>query len=138
MNVAKTRTFVDADVLINAFRGAGSVATAAQEVLDDPAREFVASDILRLELIPKSRFFGRIAEAQFYEAFFASVVQFMETTPAMVKEAENEAKTIGLSAADALHVSAAKIAGAHEFITAEKRTSGLFRTSGLVVKTLRR
>jgi integrase len=53
--VAKTRTFVDADVLINAFRGIGPTASAAQAVVDDPDREFVVSDILRLELLPKHR-----------------------------------------------------------------------------------
>lgn len=54
-----TRTFLDADVLINAFRGVGPVATAAQSIVDDPDREFVTSDILRLELIPKPHYFGR-------------------------------------------------------------------------------
>ena len=40
-----TVTFLDADVLINAFRGKGDIATAAQAVLDDPDRTFLASDI---------------------------------------------------------------------------------------------
>jgi len=52
--VAGTRTFVDADVLITAFRGTGQVLTRAQNIIDDPDREFVASDILRLELLPKA------------------------------------------------------------------------------------
>lgn len=43
--MAKSPTFVDADVLINAFRGIGPTASAPQAVLDDPDREFVVSDI---------------------------------------------------------------------------------------------
>ena len=54
--MAKTRTFVDADVLINAIGGIGTVAVAAQAIMDDPDREFVSSDILRLELLLAERF----------------------------------------------------------------------------------
>lgn len=117
--MAKTRTFLDADVLINAFRGIGPVAATAQAIIDDPGREFVTSDLLRLELLPKPRYFGRTAEEQFYEAFFSAAVQHVETTPAIVKAAEAEAKACGLSAADALHVIVAKSGGVQEFITAE-------------------
>lgn len=135
--MAKTRTFVDADVLINAFRALGPLAVAAQDVLDDPGREFVASDILRLELIPKPHFNRQTAEEQFYETYFASVIQLVETTPQIVRDAEREAKAVGLAAADALHVAAAKHAGATEFMTAEQATKPLFRVSGIIVTTIR-
>jgi predicted nucleic acid-binding protein len=136
--VAKTRTFLDADVLINAFRGIGTVAVAAQAIVDDPDREFVASDILRLELIPKPHFFGRAAEEQFYEDFFAAAAECVNTTPAIVRAAEIEAKAFGLAAADAMHVAAAKATSVAEFVTAEKPTSAVFRTSGLLVTSLRK
>lgn len=135
--MAKIRTFVDADVLINAFRGIGPVASAAQAIIDDPDREFVASDILRLELLPKPCYFGRAAEQQFYEDFFAVAVESVETTPVIVQAAESEAKLCGLAAADALHVTAAKTAAVQEFLTAEKPTSALFRVTGLLVVSIR-
>jgi predicted nucleic acid-binding protein len=135
--VAKTRTFVDADVLINAFRGIGPTASAAQAIIDDPDLEFVVSDILRLELLPKPHYFGHTAEEQFNEAFFAAAIESVETTTAIVRAAEIDAKTFGLAAADALHVAAAKDAGVEEFITAEKTTSPLFRVIGISITSIR-
>jgi len=135
--VAKTRTFVDADVLINAFRGIGPTASAAQAVIDDPDREFVVSDILRLELLPKPHYFERAAEERFYEAFFAAAIECVESTSAIVRAAEIEAKTFGLAAADALHVAAAQEAGVQDFITAEKATSPLFRVTELAINSIR-
>lgn len=135
--MVKTRTFVDADVLINAFRGIGPTASAAQAVIDDPDREFVVSDILRLELLPKPHYFGRTAEEQFYETFFAAAIEYVETTSAIVQVAESEAKTFGLAAADALHVVAAKEARVQDFITAEKVTSPLFRVTGFSINSIR-
>lgn len=61
----------------------------------------------------------------------------METTQALVQAAEAEAKACGMAAADALHVTAAKMASVQEFITAEKLTSALFRVTGLTVISLR-
>lgn len=135
--MAKTRTFVDADVLIHAFRGTGPVAAASQAIIDDPDREFVGSDILRLELIPKPHFFGRSVETQFYEDYFAAAVETVESSAALVQAAEAEARGNGLAAADALHVTAAKSAGTDEFVTAEKPTSAIFRVTGLKVISLR-
>jgi predicted nucleic acid-binding protein len=135
--VATTRTFLDADVLINAFRGVGSLAAAARTIIDDPDREFVASDILRLEVLPKSHYFGRATEEQFYADYFAAASEFIETNPTIVQAAEIEAKACGLAAGDALHVAAAKAAAAQEFITSEKTTSALFRVSGLTVTSIR-
>ena len=42
-------TYVDAGVLIAAARGRSAEASRALAVLDDAAREFAASDFLRLE-----------------------------------------------------------------------------------------
>jgi hypothetical protein len=48
-----TRTYLDANILIAAFQGEGDGAMAAIAALDDPDREFVVSDFLRLETLPK-------------------------------------------------------------------------------------
>lgn len=134
--MTKTRTFVDADVLINAFRGIGPTASAAQAVIDDPDREFVVSDILRLELLPKPQCFARTAEEQLYEAFFVAAIECVETASAIVQAAESEARP-SASLPSALHVAAAKEAGVQDFITAEKVTSPLFRVTGLSIHSIR-
>lgn len=132
-----TRTFLDANVLIMAFRGADQLADDARAVLNDTDREFVASDVLRLELVPKAHFNKQVLEEQFYEAYLTSAVEFVETTPQLVRAAEAEAKAAGLAAADALHVTAAKAAGVEEFVTGEKSTKPLFRVVGLRITSLR-
>ena len=71
------RTFLDAGVLIAAFRGIGALGVAARDALDDPDREFVASDVLRLELLPKAVYHGQTVEAQFYEVFFSAVAEMV-------------------------------------------------------------
>jgi predicted nucleic acid-binding protein len=42
-----------------------------------------------------------------------------------------------LGALDALHVAAAKISGAEEFVTTERPTTALFRVVGITVTTIR-
>lgn len=132
----KTRTFLDADVLISAFRGAGQLAVKARDVLDDPDRTFITSDILRLELIPKAFSNKQNLEVQFYESYFAAA-EYVETTPAMVRAAESEAKLYGLAAADALHITAAKSVAAAEFVTGENPTKPMFDVSGISVVSIR-
>ncbi len=77
--LAKTRTFIDSGVLIAAATGTDDVASRAMTVLDDPDRLFVTSDFVRLEVLPKARFYKNADEAQFYETFFESAE---ETVPA--------------------------------------------------------
>ena len=134
--MARTRTFLDANVLIHAFRGTGQLTRDAQDVIDDDTRDFVVSDILRLELIPKSHFNRQFAEEQFYKDYFSAAVTVIQTTPELVQDAETEAKSNGLSAADALHITAAKQGRVDEFITTEKSTKPLFRVQGMVIQSL--
>lgn len=53
------RTFLDAGVLIAAFRSRNTVSTPALTLLDDPGRVFVTSDYVRLEVLPKPLYFRR-------------------------------------------------------------------------------
>ena len=64
------RTYLDTNVLIEAFQGEKAAAFRALEVLDDPERRFVVSDYLRLEVLPKPTFHGRAEEVQFMRTFF--------------------------------------------------------------------
>ena len=50
------RTYVDANILITAFRGSDAGSDAAIQVLGDPRRLFVSSTFLRLETLRKPLF----------------------------------------------------------------------------------
>jgi predicted nucleic acid-binding protein len=130
------RTFVDSGVLIAAATGRDDVSAKAMAVLDDPTRVLVASDFVRLEVLPKPVYERRGDEAEFYEAFFDNV-EIMLSSESLVGDAYKEACSAGLSALDALHVAAAKRAECHELVTAEKEGKPLFRAQGLKVRTIR-
>ena len=129
------RTFLDAGVLIAAFRSRNAASTPALTLLDDPERIFVTTDYVRLEVLPKPLYFRRQTEAEFYEAFFAAA-ELVEVSQSLVLEAFEEARQAGLAAMDALHVAAAKRAGVEEFITVERSTKPVFRVAGLTVRML--
>lgn len=130
-----TRTFLDAGILIAAVRGQEEEAARALALLDDPERDFLTSDFLRLEVLPKALYYQRPAEAALYARYFARA-RFVPVSAVLVTHAYAEAATVGLSALDALHITCAKAGGAEEFITTERPTSPLFRVTGLVVTSL--
>ena len=49
-----TRTFLDAGVLIAAVRGQEEEAARALAILEAPERTFIASDFLKMEVLPKA------------------------------------------------------------------------------------
>ena len=130
------RPFLDAGVLIAAIRGMPDVADRVLALLNDPERVFVASDFVRLEVLPKAVYFQQRAEVAFYEAYFAAVTKMIAASQSLVAQAYDEAQQAGLAGMDALHVAAAKAGGVTEFITVEKTTKPLFRVTGLTLHTL--
>jgi predicted nucleic acid-binding protein len=135
--LARLRTFIDSGVLLAAFKAGGELAENALAILGDPERQFVSSDFVRLELLPKPICYGNDSERLFYETFFASVEQLVRASSLLVEAAEREAEAVGLSAMDALHIAAAKHAACAHFVTAEKPTKPLFRVAGIQVTTIR-
>jgi predicted nucleic acid-binding protein len=131
-----TRTFLDAGVLIAAARGRGNIAERAHTVLDDPARVFVTSDYIRMEVLPKALYHRQNQEVLLYERFFSRAVQIVPPSVSLMQQAYTEACTCGLSALHAFHVAAAKVSGTEELITTERPTSPLFRATGMVIKTI--
>jgi predicted nucleic acid-binding protein len=129
-------TFVDAGVLIAAARGGNVQAARAMEIFDDPEREFAASPFLRLEVLPQALFNKRVAEAAFYEAFFATVSHWATDLAAVAEIAMREASTNGVEAMDALHVAAAVSVGASELITTEKPSRSIHRARSVKVVTI--
>lgn len=87
-----------------------------------------------------SRFFRkfnkRVAEVEFYEAFFATVSHWATDLAAVAEIAMREASTNGVEAMDALHVAAAASVGASELITTEKPSRSIHRARAVKVVTI--
>ena len=132
------KTFIDAGVLITAWRAPAAERLRALTVLNDPQREFVSSPFVQLELLPKAHYHKQKQEPEFYEAFFASVSIWVTDCNAIATEAMDIASQFGLKAMDALHVAAARLAAADEFVTAERPTSPFNRVTGIAILTVRR
>jgi predicted nucleic acid-binding protein len=131
----KTKTFLDSGVLISAHRGEPEIRGRALSLLDDPGREFVTSDFVRLELLPKAVFNRRSEEVLFYETFF-SAAKRQPISRRLLETAFSEASRWGLSATDALHVAAAKMKGCKELHTTEAETKPLHRVKGIKIISL--
>lgn len=97
----------------------------ALQLFNDPDREFVASEFLRLEVLPIASFFSKKREIQFCETFFAGVLHWADDA-ALIAPALALASQHGLGALDALHICAADQFGA-EFVSAEKPTKPIYR-----------
>jgi len=133
--VPKIHTFVDANVLLTAFQGK-DLWQKAMEVLDDPEREFIVSDFLKLEVIPKPVFHRREEEVQFMGEFFESASLFIEASPSITLQAIDLACKYNLSAFDAMHAGTAIHANADELITLEKPTKPLCQITEVKVTSL--
>jgi predicted nucleic acid-binding protein len=126
---------VDSGVLLKAWRGE-ELAQEALDLLADDSRQFVTSQMVRLELLPKPRFEKRLREVVFYESFFASVAAIEPLSVELGREAEALAAKYGLAGPDSLQIAAALRHGAGEFYTTEKPTKPMFRVKELKVISL--
>jgi len=126
-------TFVDSGVLIAAARGSHPLQRRAIHILDDPARAFASSGIVKLEVLPKATYHRKEPEVQFYNAFFAAVSRWAEVDERLVQRALVEANRYGLGARDALHVAGALLVGAEELVTLEKPSKPIHRPQGIRV-----
>jgi predicted nucleic acid-binding protein len=115
------RSFHDSGVLIDAARAARTQrAQTALDYLDDPERNYLTSPYVLLETAPKASDTGRVEESAFYDVFFGNInVEWCREWERMNAVAEEEARRSGLGALDALHVAAAYLLGADEFVTTE-------------------
>ena len=129
-------TYVDACLLMAAFRNKSERDWAAAEILADPRRTFVVSNALWLELMPKAVYNKRTDEAAFYADFFGRAEQYQPWNLAVLQSAQQLATTYGLSAMDAIHIAHAIDAGADEFISAERLTKPMFRVLELPMTSI--
>jgi predicted nucleic acid-binding protein len=126
--LSATLTYIDSGVLIYAAQGKTEVADLALPFLGDPSREYVTSDYVRLEVLPKATFHKRAAEVAFYDLFFTTNIRTIPTSEALLKYALDEACKTGIHGLDAVHIACAVFAGAEEFITSEKTNRPIHRT----------
>lgn len=131
-----TITFLDAGVLIVAFRGEEAVSQRALRILDDPEREFASSFFVRLEVLPKAAHFKNADEERFCQEYFKSVKHWAVPDEHLLESAFRHATEDGLNGMDALHVAAALAVRAHELVTAEKLTKSIHRTRAVAVRTI--
>ncbi len=122
-------------MLLKAWRGE-ELAGAALGLLSDDSRQFISSQMVRLELLPKPRFEKRPGEVAFYESFFAGAAIVEPLSIELGREAEVLAARYGLAGPDSLQIAAALRHGVREFYTTEKPTKPMFRVKGLKVISL--
>jgi predicted nucleic acid-binding protein len=131
-----TLTYIDSGVLIFAAQGTTAAAALALPFLGDPNREYVTSEYVRLEVLPKATFHGRTVELAFYNLFFTTATRSIPTSEALLKYALEEACKTGIQGLDAVHIACAVFAGADEFITSEKTNKPIHRTRLLKVVSI--
>jgi predicted nucleic acid-binding protein len=131
-----TKTYLDAGVLLKAWRGIDSEADLALKVMEDTQRIHFTSYFGRLELLPKAIYFKQRDEVEFYEAHFDRSKHEIPFSKELALRAIDLAKKHGLAAADALHVAAGIMAGADEFITTEGPEKPIFRVKEIKMQCL--
>jgi predicted nucleic acid-binding protein len=115
----KIRTYLDTNILITAFQGQDQrIIDRIYCILDDPEREFIGSDFLRLELLPKPTFYRKQSEIQFMQEFLDET-ENVTISDKITQKVIELAGHYDLQPMDALHISAATDAKVEEFITLE-------------------
>jgi len=122
------RTFLDSGVLLTAVRGSGRDQDRVLRILEDPSRTFVTSPFVHLELVPKATYYKKRLEKAFYDEYFRAA-EWVRDLEKIEELAHIEAAKSGLAAMDALHVAAAHLGEADEFITTERAGKPIYRSS---------
>jgi hypothetical protein len=122
------RTFVDSGVLIAGYKGSPLVVAAAGNILNDGNRIFLSSPFVRHEVSPKALYNRRRDEYRFYQSYFKRAT-FCDDLKLILNHAGRESAKSGINAMDSLHIAAARLLNADEFITTEKPSRSIYRTS---------
>jgi predicted nucleic acid-binding protein len=126
---------LDSGVLIAAYNARPELKAPALAILKDPDRIFLSSPFVRHEVCPKSLFNKRHLEYRFYREYFQRAVMFNDVRLILERAGRESAKT-GVSAMDSLHLAAAYLLKADEFITTETPQKSIYRTSLVNVRYL--
>ncbi|HAO80671.1 MAG TPA: hypothetical protein DCQ92_17205 [Verrucomicrobia subdivision 3 bacterium] len=129
------KTFLDSGVLLSAWLGNSPRSIEAKSIVADESRDFLTSDAVKLELLPKPTFEKRRAELEYYNDHFKGIAS-EPLSEELGVESLTLAKKYGLAAMDALHLASAIRQGADEFITSELPGKPMFRVSGIKIISL--
>lgn len=124
------RSFLDSGILIDAARGKPPYGTVALRFLANANedRVFLTSPYVWLETVPKAQYMGQADEVDLYKDFFENpAVRWCREWDRLEQVARTEAIRHGLSALDALHLAAAHLLRADEFVTVERPGKALYR-----------
>jgi hypothetical protein len=134
-----TRTYLDSSVLIAIVEGESDVAEKAMRYVDEPDREIVLSEAVRLEVYPRRLLDPqKTGQRQCLDELFKRAAQIVNDFPERVwKQAVEEASRCQMQRMDALHVAAALEGNADEIVTAEKPEKNMCRTKSIRVISLR-
>lgn len=114
------KTYLDTNILIAAFQGKDTeIVKTITDIQNDSDREFIGSDFLRLELLPKPTFHRQQSEIEFMWEFLNGTDENVTISDKITQRAIELAGRYNLQPMDALHISAAIYARAEEFITLE-------------------
>ena len=128
MTKRPVRTYLDSGVLIAAYNAGPSLTEPALRVLEDPDRVFLCSPFVQLETTPKALFNKRSEEHRFYQKYFRHA-SMTNDVKAILGYGFREAAKSGVGPMDSLHIAAAHLLDADEFITTEKPGKSIYRTS---------
>lgn len=129
------RTYVDANILIAAFKGEGGAAQRALQVLDDPDSKLVVSDYVRLEVLPKPTFHNRQEEIGFMQAVLEDA-ENLSTSSELTGSAVTMASRYDLTPIDSLHVSASVVAAVDQLVTMEKPSKPMCKVNEVKVVSI--
>jgi len=135
--MSKIKTFVDANMLMAAFQGTDELCQKAMQILDDPDRDFIVTDYLKLEIIPQPTFHRRNEELYFMQTFLSSASLYLKPTSLVTDQAVTLACKYSLGAMDALHAGAALVSKADSLVTLEKPEKPLCQVKEIRVVSLR-
>jgi hypothetical protein len=115
-------------VLIAAFKGEPTIRECALAILSEPNLEFYYSPLLKLEVTLQPTHHGFAQELAFYDLYFRNANIFGNLNH-IFEIGRPEALKHGITVMDALHLAAAKLSKCQLFVTTEKPTKPLFRTT---------
>jgi len=122
------RVFLDAGVLIGAFKGEPDIREAAFAILGCPHLEFWYSPLLDLEVTLQAAHHKQADEMSFYAEYFKHANCYGDLNR-MLEIGAPQARKHGITVVDALHVAAANLCKCSFLVTTEKATRPMFRTS---------
>ena len=89
----------------------------------------MSSPFIRHECCPKALFNKRSGEYRFYLEYFQRATMFNDVR-LILERASREAARSGVSAMDSLHLAAAHLLNADEFLTTENPRKSIYRSNG--------